>query len=95
MENIHLHTSVVQAQGLLAGDIDDEVVLLELNSDKYFGMDPVGARIWKLLSQPQTISAVCDRLQEEYDVDRQTCEQDVLAFVKRLADANLVEIVSE
>ncbi|NOZ06699.1 MAG: lasso peptide biosynthesis PqqD family chaperone [Chloroflexi bacterium] len=90
--SIDLHTTVVQADGLLASDIDDEVVLLNLETDKYFGMDPVSARIWSLLAQPHLLTTVCNRLLDEFDVDREACEQDVLEFVQKLADAKLVQI---
>jgi len=92
-DSIDLHTTVVQATGLLASDIDDEVVLLSLETDKYYGMDPVSARVWSLLAQPQRLADICQQLQAEFEVEGETCEGDVLEFVRSLADAKLVQIV--
>lgn len=92
--SIDLNMTLVQAAGLLVSDIDNEVVLLNAETERYFGMDAVSTRAWSLLAQPQRLADVCDRLMEEFDVTRETCEQDVLEFVRKLADAKLVQIVA-
>lgn len=91
-ELIHVETRLVQSQALFTNQVDDEVVMLNLETDKYFGADPVGSRIWALLAEPRTISQICDLLQTEYDVDRVTCEDDVIQFVEQLRSEGLVRI---
>lgn len=92
-EKLGLTSVVVQTEGLMASEIDDEVVMLNAETGKYYGLDPTSASIWRLLAQPRPLAEVCDRLLVEYQVDRQTCEADVLTFVRKLADAKLVRIV--
>ena len=90
---IHLQSTVVQVQSLLANEIDTEVMLLDMNAEKYYGMDGIGSRIWHLLAQPCQIAHICDALLAEFEVDPVICERDVLEFVQQLSDARLVEIV--
>ena len=90
---IGLETSVVRADDLLSSVIDDEVMMLNIITEKYHSLDGVGARIWELLDQPRRISEICSQLLEEYDVDRPACEDDVLQFVRTLIDARLVQTV--
>jgi hypothetical protein len=74
--------------------IDDELVTLSIESGKYFIMDEIGARVWELLEQPVTVSALCSQLTEEYDVEASQCQQDVLAFLTELLAQKIVSRVS-
>ena len=58
----------------------------------YYGLDPTGARIWKLLAETTTVEELCTSLGDIYDVERARLESDVQAFVADLARHGLVEI---
>ncbi len=73
-------------------DLDDEAVLLNLSTGVYFGLDPVGTRIWHLLLERGQIAAVRDAIVEEYDVTSAVAAADLLGFVDDLARAQLVEL---
>lgn len=77
---------------VVAREVHGETILLDLASGTYFGLDPVGARIWSLLKEVEgfTLSQVCDALFEEYDVPRDELEHDVLALAEKLAERRLV-----
>lgn len=92
---IQIGTRLVQVESLLTNQIDDEVVMLNLETDSYYGADPVGSRIWTLLAQPLSVAHICEQLQEEYEVEQETCEADVLAFVEKLHAEGLIQIVEE
>lgn len=77
---------------VVARRVHDEMVLLDLDSGTYFGLDPVGARIWDLVSEGLTLSAVCERMLGEYDVSRETLEHDVLRLVDALTKENLLRL---
>ena len=49
---------------VMARTVGDETVILDLTSGTYFGLDPVGARIWQLLTEGKSLSAVCDAMLE-------------------------------
>lgn len=70
----------------------DEAIVLDTAGERYFGLNAVGARLWTLLAGNPDLQLAHDRLLEEYDVDRERLETDLLAIVNQLADAGLVAI---
>ena len=82
---------IIPAQ-VMARQVGDETVILDLASGTYFGLDPVGARIWQLMTEGQTLAQVCETMLAEYEVTREAIERDVLALVQTLADKQLVGV---
>ena len=76
----------------LASRVGDEVAILDLDHSVYYGLDPVGARIWELLQQPTALSSVLATILAEFEVDDATARVDLLALVDELADKHLVEL---
>jgi len=77
----------------LQAGLDDEVVMMSVEKGCYYGLDPVGARIWELLESPKTVNEVVDDLLEAYEVEREVCERETIAFLQSLIDEDLAEIV--
>ena len=77
---------------VMARQVGDETVILDLGSGTYFGLDPVGARIWQLMGEGKTLGEICDTMVDEYDVTREALEHDVLELVERLLEQKLVSI---
>ena len=75
---------------VMSRQVGDEQVILDLASGTYFGLDPVGARVWQLLSEQKTTAEVCAIMQTEYEVDSETLERDIVALVQTLVDRKLV-----
>ena len=71
-------------------ELDGEVVLLNLQSGVYYGLDAVGSRVWQLLMQSRGVDEVCAILLDEYDVDTETLRADVDRLVDDLSDKGLV-----
>jgi len=76
--------------GVIAQKVGDEVVVLDVGSGTYFGLDPVGARIWEMIGEGWTLLRICDAMLVEYDVTRETMECDILNLVEALRKENLV-----
>lgn len=85
-------TVVVAAEEHVSSDVSDEVVILNFQDDTYYGLNPVGARIWKLIQEPRRVRDVCDQLLEEYEVTPERCEQEVAELLGDLAGRGLVSI---
>ena len=77
---------------VMARLVGDETVILDLASGTYYGLDPVGARIWQLMAEGKALASVCETLVDEFDVSRETLERDVLHLTKELCDKGLVNI---
>ena len=77
---------------VFASEIDDEVVMMNVDTGKYYGMDTVGSRIWELIAEEIQVREVIAKLMEEYDVGEEQCEKDVLEFLNELYENKLVNV---
>lgn len=87
-----LKQKVALKQDILVQNVDGEIVLLNLESEEYFGLDDVGSSMWSCLKESDTLQAAYDRLLDRYDVDPVELEQDFLNLVERFVEHELVEI---
>lgn len=77
---------------VVAREVGGEVVLLDLASGQYFGLDPVGGRFWELLAErPQSLAELCNSIEAEFDASRERIEKDLLALAAQLQDQELIE----
>jgi hypothetical protein len=83
---------VAAAKDQVSSDLAGETILLSMQSAMYYGLDEVGSRIWELLRAPIRVCEVRDAIAEEYDVDVERCEADVLGFLRELAAKGLIEV---
>jgi hypothetical protein len=77
---------------LLEADVDGELIALSVDSGTCYGFNPTATRIWALLEQPKSLSALCDALVADFEVDRATCERDVVALLDDLRKDGLIEV---
>jgi hypothetical protein len=90
--------SVSLGDRLLAGEhvlfrqLDDEAVLLDLQSGTYFGLNDVGARAWQLILEHGHLSKVVEVLQKEYAAAPEVVERDLLALAGQLVSQKLVHV---
>ncbi len=81
---------------VLSSKIDEEAILMSIEADSYFGLDPVGSRIWELLSeQAASADELVFMLMEEYEVDDKTCREDVQQFIDDMSAKKLIRPVAE
>jgi len=76
-------------------DMAGEAIVLNMKSGVYFGMEQVAALIWNLVEKPRTVGEIRDAIMKEYEVDSNTCEQDLKSFLDRLQSSGLIEIDNE
>lgn len=87
---MNLSEKVTIPSQVMARTVGDETVILDLASGTYYGLDPVGARIWQLMNEGQTLAAICDTLLDEYEVTREALEDDILRLTEELRAMGLV-----
>jgi hypothetical protein len=75
---------------VLARKTGEEMVILNLDNEQYYGLDEVGTRFWTLIEDEATFGAAVDTLLAEYEVDRETLVQDLTSVVDELSRNGLV-----
>lgn len=90
MGEITLETTVVRASDVLASPVDNELVMMDIERGMYYALNGVGSDIWERLAQPVRVTDLCAQLVQQYDVDRATCEADVLAVLNEMAGNGLL-----
>jgi len=86
-------TSVVAAaKDQVSSDLAGEAVILSLQTGMYYGLDQVAAHIWELLRTPTSVADIRDTILQQFDVEPEACERDVLTFLRQLAEQGLIEI---
>ncbi len=83
---------VKRADSVTSAEVDGESVLLDLEEGMYYGLNPVGARIWDLIREPTAIGEVVDEITAEYDVERGQCLDDTIALVAEMSEDDLVVV---
>lgn len=83
---------VTVPEHVMVRQLGDEAVILDMASGYYFGLDPVGARIWQLLLQPISFAEIVERLAREYDVTPGQAESDLVRFVEQLTANGLLSV---
>jgi len=89
---ITLDSVVVAHREQVASDLGEEIVILNLTNGVYYGLDAVGVKIWHWIHEPQIVHALRDRILEEYDVERERCERDLLVLLRDMAGAGLIKV---
>lgn len=75
--------------------LDGEEVILHRGSEKYFGLNEVGTRLWEALEEPRTVDELVATIAEEFDVPEERSREDVETFVADLKAADLIEAFDE
>ena len=89
---MNLNQKVTFAETVFAQEVDGEMVLLDMESENYFGLDEVGTAIWQAMQDKETLKEVFDVLLEQYDVEAEVLEKDLSDFVDKLLESGLVEV---
>ena len=90
---ITINTILKQSDNILMQTLDDDIIMADINTGNYFGLDLTGRRIWELIEQPAKLEDICARLAQEYEVDPASCEQEVVVFVNELVEKGLIQVV--
>ncbi len=94
--HLNKNSVLVASQDQVSADLSSEsaesVVILNLKDGVYYELKEVGTRVWSLLQQPISLQSILDKLLEEYEVDAERCEADLLALTENLARYGLIEI---
>ena len=74
---LNLNQTITLSPEVISQEVSGETVLLDLESENYFGLDEVGTRIWQLIKETNDLQAIYQTLLAEYDVSEQRLQQDL------------------
>jgi len=74
----------------LASDLGDEMVMMDLESGNYIGLNEVGKDIWLHITGETTVSELIAKLVEEYEVTAEECEKDVMEYLEGMLEKRMV-----
>jgi hypothetical protein len=89
---MRLNKKIVFSDTIFAQEVDGEMVLLDMESENYFGLDSTGSAIWNAISKKQILQDVFDTLLQEYDVKPDILERDLLNFINELETNKLIKV---
>ncbi len=85
-------TCLVVPDRVITRAVDETTVLLDIESGRSFTLDPVGTRVWALLTSLPSAQAVYDALLHEFRADPHQLRYDLEALIERLAANHLLEV---
>ena len=92
MSNLSLDAVVSQGEDQVFTIVDGEAVLMSVQNGKYYKLDDIGTRVWALIETPTSLAALCDRLVQEYNVERDVCQAEVMSMLERMMQQNLIRL---
>jgi len=85
---------VIAAPEQVSCPLGEEAAILNLKNTVYYGLNPVGARVWSLLQKPRSVGELRDALLDEYDVEEVRCERDLLELLERMRVEGLILVTN-
>jgi hypothetical protein len=90
---VELTMHVVVPAHVLIRHLEGESVLLNLGSERYFGLDATGTRMWELMTSQPCIALALEKLQEEYEVEPETLRAHLTELLSRLVENGLLQVL--
>jgi len=89
---LSVHSIVLATREQVSCPLGEESAILNLKNTVYYGVNAVGARVWKLLQQPRSVQELRDALIDEYEVDAERCQSDLMALLEKMRSEGLIEV---
>ncbi len=89
---ISISSVVIAGKDQVSCEFENEAAILNLRDSFYYGLDNVGAAVWKLVQEPRRVNEIVNLLLEQYEVDAERCTRDLLTLLSKLAALGLVEV---
>lgn len=91
MNGLTLDSALVVSDDVVTQELEGEMVLLSLDRAEYFGLNASGTAVWNGLVNGLGLRAIAQSLVEEFEVDAERADTDVLAVAQQLVDAGLAK----
>lgn len=79
-----------RVENIIDGELDNHQVIMHINSGKYFGLNPIGKRIWELIEKPKNIEEIIATLLSEYNISPDQCKVEVQEFMDKGVECEII-----
>lgn len=87
-----LNQTIKVSPDVISQEVSGETVILDLNSENYFGLDEIGTRIWQLVEETGDLETIFQRMLEEYEVEEDQLEEDLEKLISEVEKIGLVSL---
>lgn len=91
--SVSLDSVVCRRGEPLSAELDGQIALFSIERGAYYALAGVGSEIWRRIGEPVEVASLCDQLCERFEVDRERCEREVIAFLEDLSKNGLISLV--
>ncbi|ATW02492.1 lasso peptide biosynthesis PqqD family chaperone [Sphingorhabdus sp. YGSMI21] len=92
MSELKLDSIVRRNPEMVSADMDGEMVMMSIEDSAYYGLNAVGSNLWEAMEEPVSVTALCDHVTRNFDIDLATCQSDVMELLTDLRERNLVQL---
>jgi hypothetical protein len=89
-QTLNLHQTIALSPDVISQEVSGETVLLDLESENYFGLDEVGTRIWQLIKETNDLNTIYNTLLSEYEVPAERLKQDLTTLLTEIEGLGLI-----
>jgi hypothetical protein len=90
---VSLMDRVIVPSHVLVRVLDKESVLLNIETERYFGLDETGTRMWQLVTAAPKVEVAYQQLLDEYDVEPELLRENLTDLLGRLVENGLLQVV--
>lgn len=92
-QTLTLDTRLVRCEHLTGSQVDNEWVMIDLDSGEYYGLNAIASDIWQRLAEPVLVADLCADLLQRYDVEAERCERELLALLRQMQEKHMLRII--
>ena len=90
-KNISLSSEIKVNEDIVSRNLQGEIVLLNLKTNLYCGLDEMGTKIWRFINEQKSLNNILNELVQEYDISESQCAEDLLNFVNLLREKDFIQ----
>ncbi|MEM1111620.1 MAG: PqqD family protein [Pseudomonadota bacterium] len=89
---MNLNQTIRVSPDVISQEVSGETVLLDLQTEHYFGLDEVGTRIWQLIKETDDLKEIFSTLLSEYEVSEARLQNDLNVLLSEISDLGLIQL---
>jgi hypothetical protein len=87
---MNLNAVVSRSENFVFNEIEGDLVMMNIESGAYVGLNETGKSIWNLLDTPLSIAEIVSFLIKEYTISQSQCEKEVIVFVEKMMKSEIL-----